>query len=55
MTLDEALNHPIFEGITGSENSLAGQPVGLDFEDQTLDKKRLRALMLAEIRTYQKK
>lgn len=50
ITLEDALNHALFEDIRKPENEHdAEEKICFDFEKESLDKDRLRALFLEEI------
>ena len=52
-SLDMFLEHDIFAGIRNPEKeSIEGQPVVLDFENEELTKEALRELILAECQYY---
>ena len=52
-SLDTFLEHDIFAGIRNpAKESIVGQPVILDFENEELTVERLRELMLAECQYY---
>ena len=52
-SLDTFLEHEIFAGIRNpAKESIAGQPVVLDFENEDLTTERLRELLLAECQYY---
>lgn len=53
MSLTEALNHPLFDGVRRIQaESYKGIPIELEFENMYLDKSTLRQLFLKEIYTY---
>jgi len=53
MTLQDALNHPIFANVRKEQAEIfVGKPIELEFEGMSLDKKVLRELFLKEIYSY---
>lgn len=56
ITVDEALAHPFFKKIRKLEKEVtADRQIDIEFEKETLDKKKLRALFLEEIAYYKEK
>jgi len=53
MSLDEAINHPLFEQVRSTEQEQTNtQPIDLDFESLNLTNSTLRELFLKEISRY---
>jgi mitogen-activated protein kinase 1/3 len=53
ISVDEALTHPFFKKVRKPEKEVvAERDIQIEFEKETLDKKRLRLLFLEEIKNY---
>lgn len=56
ITLDEALNHPLFEKVRRPQaESFTGKPIELELEKVELDINSMRELFLKEIYSYNQK
>jgi mitogen-activated protein kinase 1/3 len=56
ITVDEALAHPFFKKIRKAEKEVkAEHEINIEFEKETLDKKKLRQHFLEEIEFYKEK
>jgi serine/threonine protein kinase len=53
MTLNDAINHPLFKDVKGSKSeNFVGVPIELEFEGMNLDTDTLRQLFLKESTYY---
>lgn len=53
ISVDEAITHPFFKKVRKTEKEVtADRDIQIEFEKETLDKKKLRMLFLEEIKSY---
>jgi mitogen-activated protein kinase 1/3 len=53
ISVDEALTHPFFKKVRKTEKEvMAEKDIQIEFEKESLDKKKLRLLFLEEIKSY---